>query len=126
MTCKEQINHILRRRIKAIRQTMRHESDLDFCDLGIAFDYVPSDTFNNRRGYYRFQLATQDPQEEFRFFCDNENNITSIEFWLVDWGDGAKRTLRTHDLELLQTVFQHFEDDGSVWFAFDNARTKQA
>jgi len=58
-------------------------------DYGLSLDFVGAGTFNEqRRGFVRFQFSWGGPSEEVRIYADG-----SIEFWFLDWYDGASRTL---------------------------------
>ena len=66
----------------------------DFFDYinnyGLAFDYVEKGTFTDQeRGYFRYQLSWGGGQDEFRIYVDYDKQITHIEYWYLDWGDGA-------------------------------------
>ena len=58
----------------------------------LSFDYVEPNTFNDQtRGYWRLQLSWGGPSDEFRIYTDILNNkIHYIEYWYMDWFDGAK------------------------------------
>ena len=61
-------------------------------ERGLSFDYVEPNTFNDQtRGYWRFQLSWGGPSDEFRIYTDIfTNKIHYIEYWYMDWFDGAK------------------------------------
>ena len=66
----------------------------DFFDYinnyGLAFDYVERGTFTDQdKGYFRYQLSWGGGQDEFRIYVDYDKQITHIEYWYLDWGDGA-------------------------------------
>ena len=66
----------------------------DFYDYinnyGLAFDYVEKGTFTDQeRGYFRYQLSWGGPSDEFRIYVDQDKQITHIDYWFLDWGDGA-------------------------------------
>ena len=66
----------------------------DFFDYinnyGLAFDYVEKGTFTDQeRGYFCFQLSWGGPSDEFRIYVDYDKQITHIDYWFLDWGDGA-------------------------------------
>ena len=66
----------------------------DFFDYvnhyGLCFDYVEKDTFTDQeRGYFRYQLSWGGGQDEFRIYVDYDKQITHIDYWYLDWGDGA-------------------------------------
>jgi hypothetical protein len=59
-------------------------------DIGLDFSFVPSFTFDEQEEhYFRWQLSWGGPSDEFRIYTDNENNINRIEYWYMDWFDGA-------------------------------------
>ena len=71
-----------------------YESYEDFFDYvnqsGLCFDFVSVDTFENQnRGYWRFQMSWGGPSDEFRIYTDDQNQIEYIEYWYMDWFDGA-------------------------------------
>ena len=66
----------------------------DFFDYvnnyGLCFDYVEKGTFTDQdRGYFRYQLSWGGPSDEFRIYVDYDKQITHIDYWFLDWGDGA-------------------------------------
>ena len=66
----------------------------DFYDYinnyGLCFDYVEKGTFTDQeRGYFRYQLSWGGPSDEFRIYVDYDKQITHIDYWFLDWGDGA-------------------------------------
>ena len=66
----------------------------DFYDYinnyGLAFDYVEKGTFTDQeRGYFRYQLSWGGPSDEFRIYVDYDKQITHLDYWFLDWGDGA-------------------------------------
>ena len=87
-----------------------------FNEYGLSFDYVPSDTFEDQdRGYFRYQISYGGPSEEFRFYyCDENLYPYDIEFWYLDWFDGASHTLTGNDKALMNSVFDWFKECGSV------------
>ncbi len=65
-----------------------HQTNLD--EYALCFDYVPANTFADQdSGYFRYQLSYGGPSDEFRYYCDPEYNPIKIEYWHLDWGDGA-------------------------------------
>jgi hypothetical protein len=95
-------------------------------EYGLAFDYVAPNTFNGqRKGYFRYQLSWGGPSDEFRFFAHPilssldsyySNAITrisgweleKIEYWYLDWFDGANKKLTGKNLTLITEIFQSF------------------
>jgi len=57
---------------------------------GLCFDYVEKGTFTDQeRGYFRYQLSWGGPSDEFRIYVDYDKSIDYIEYWYLDWYDGA-------------------------------------
>ena len=78
-------------------------------EYGLAFDYVKADTFTDQEnGYYRWQLSWGGPSDEFRFYVDIEYNLYKLEYWFLDWGDGAHRNPVGSDYALLKEIFECF------------------
>jgi len=93
-----------------------------FWDYGLCFDYVPDGTFSDQdEGYFRYQLSTGGPGDEFRFFVGYDHRPYRVEYWFLDWFDGASRTLYGQDRDLLLDIFATFEEIGSVEKAFEDA-----
>ena len=84
----------------------------DFFDYvnqsGLSFDFVSVDTFKDQeRGYWRFQMSWGGPSDEFRIYTDDQNNIDYIEYWYMDWFDGA--SIRVND-DVIYHICQMFLD----------------
>ena len=59
-------------------------------EYGLCFDKVEPNTFQGQKlGYWRWQLSWGGPSDEFRIFVDEDKNIYKIEYWYMDWFDGA-------------------------------------
>ncbi len=118
-TCKDKVASHLKSRITDLRHLWK-----DFCnedkgiddlghlnEYGLSFDYVKSFTFpNQKRGYFRYQISWGGPSEEFRFYVDERCNPTKIEFWYLDWFDGASINLTGKKYELMEKIFSFFAD----------------
>ena len=77
-----------------------YESYEDFFDYvnqsGLCFDFVEANTFEDQKcGYWRFQMSWGGPSDEFRIYTDYDKNINYIEYWYMDWNDGA--SIRVND-----------------------------
>jgi len=61
---------------------------------GLCFDYIEPGTFNDQKeGYWRWQLSWGGPADEFRVFVNPDKSVHRIEYWYLDWYDGAHVTL---------------------------------
>lgn len=64
-------------------------------EFGLGFDYIPRFMYRHQyTPYWRFQLSCGGPADEFRFFCDDDLNLTRVEYWLYDWFDKAEVIVR--------------------------------
>ncbi|UYL64877.1 MAG: hypothetical protein QIT35_gp81 [Methanophagales virus PBV299] len=110
-SCKKRIGEAYKETIKDIRRVWRaykEQSDEEIYDYGLCFDFVKED---NEEPYFRWQLAWGGPAEEFRFYVGPDFEVYKIEFWFMDWFDGAKITLRGRDYELLAEIWDVFFRD---------------
>lgn len=101
----------------------RYSEDGHLNEYGLAFDYVAPGTFGDqRRGYWRYQLGWGGPSDEFRFYCDEGRRPVRVEYWFLDWFDGAHRTLRAgKDFDLLMNLWSWFDDVGAVEHSYAQA-----
>ena len=75
---------------------------------GLCFDYVDPGTFTDQlEGYWRWQLSWGGPGDEFRIYINPDKSVHRIEYWYMDWYDGAKVTL---DPEKHSDAWSHLED----------------
>lgn len=103
----------------------RHADDLGtFHEYGLSFDYVAAGTFEDQdQGYFRYQISYGGPSDEFRFFCDAERKCYKVQYWFLDWWDGAHRNLRGEDRSLLMEIFDFFDECGSVQAEIEKAQS---
>lgn len=75
-------------------------------EYALSLDYVEPRTFpNQKRGYKRYQISWGGPSEEFRMY----SSPTVIEFWYLDWFDGAKITLdpESNEFKVIRSIMLH-------------------
>ena len=129
-TCKKRINLHLSSRVddlrahkKAMAAGLDETPELGpVYDYGLAFDYVAANTFKDQReGYFRWQLSWGGPSDEFRFYVDAEKRCHRVEYWFLDWFDGAKRKLGGSREELLLYFYNWFRDTGAAEHEFRKA-----
>ena len=106
LTCKERVRDHLKSRIEDLEKLWelwkqdpeKYDEELgNFNEYGLCLDYVAPGTFGDqKRGYLRYQLSWGGPGDEFRFYLDESLNTTRIEYWFLDWFDGASVDV-THD-----------------------------
>jgi hypothetical protein len=58
---------------------------------GLSFDYVEPNTFTDQlEGYWRWQFSWGGPSDELRAYVNKDDSIHRLEYWYLDWFDGAK------------------------------------
>lgn len=113
--CEERIDEELRDEIKRLRKLWKwyHVKDDEYhpteetniYEYGLDFSYVEPETFSDQPiGYWRYQISWGGPSDEFRFFDDGHDGAR-VEYWFLDWFDGAHRILRGTDRELMLEIF---------------------
>ena len=57
----------------------------------LGFDYVEPGTWEDQlEGYYRWQFSWGGPSDELRAYVNLNKSIHRLEYWFMDWHDGAK------------------------------------
>jgi hypothetical protein len=130
-TCEERVEAHLDGRIEALeRLWAMHQEDPDaydedygsLYDYGLCFDYVPLGTFHDQdEPYFRYQISWGGPSDEFRIFVGPDLEPYRIEYWFLDWWDGAHRVLHGDRRELLADIFCWIRESGACEHAMDNA-----
>lgn len=128
-TCENRVSEHLESRLEDLRTLWElyhkdceaYDEDLgNMYEYGLCFDYVAPDTFDDlEEGFFRYQLSTGGPGDEFRIFAQKVNDyrfsVYRVEYWFLDWFDGARRTLYGADRELLEEIFEcFFVDSGTA------------
>lgn len=76
--------------IESVEDYIQYDSLYDYVVSTASWDFVKANTFNDQKvGYYRLQLSWGGPSTEFRVYTDKDLNIDHIEYWYLDWFDGA-------------------------------------
>lgn len=116
-TCAERVQAEYQHEMDKIRKLWRlYQSDPDLSDedygnwndYGLSFDYVPAGTFNDQEfGYWRYQISWGGPSltDEFRFYADTDLKPYRIEYWFMDWFDGASVLVEGEDLALWKEIW---------------------
>jgi len=111
--CIDLVNKNYQSRLKDLREAYNNQNiDLStwLSEYGLNWDYVVPNTFDNQEdGYYRWQLSWGGPSDEFRIYTDNEKNIQSVEYWYLDWFDGASITV--NDEEIINIIIWQLDCD---------------
>mgnify|MGYP006353200869 FL=1 len=93
-------------------------------EYGLSFDYCYST--RNSPGYFRYQLSWGGPSDEFRIYADKRGeyrwNIWKIEYWFMDWFDGAHKTLSGDDFKFMEELITgFFTECGSLDHEYEKA-----
>jgi len=72
-----------------------YDDIFEYCNnTGLSWDFVERETFEGQtRPYFRFQLSWGGPSDEFRIYVNYDQSIDYIEYWYMDWFDGAYITI---------------------------------
>ena len=131
-TCKARINDEYKGRISDIRQlwdAYKQDQEAQVEDLGtwneygLCLDYVAPRTFRDqRRGYLRYQISLGGPSDEFRFYMAEDLTLTRVEYWFLDWFDGAHKTLRSGaDFDMMKEIYEDWVDCQTVEYLIKQA-----
>jgi hypothetical protein len=130
--CKKRLPKELRGRIADLRKLWalyRDDSEAHYEDIGhiheygLGFDYVARDTFTEQKeGYFRYQLSWGGPSDEFRIFVNPDFSAHRIEYWFLNWFDGAHVVLDGENLKLLEDIYSGlFRDSGMAEMQYAHA-----
>ncbi len=132
LTCKDKVRAELRKEIDIYLRPLfesyqrGEETTPDgqsFYEHGLGFDYVSAGTFDGQKeGYFRYQISYGGPSDEFRFYTDAGLSLHRVEYCFMDWFDGANVVLKGKNFELLEEIFNHFKDCGTVEHEFNKAQ----
>lgn len=82
-----------------------------FNEYALDFSYVASNTFSDQpMGYARYQISYGGPSTEIRFYCDAERKPFRVEYWYLDWFDGASVDITDHPVTALLQSELGFDD----------------
>ncbi len=68
-----------------------YDDIFEYCNnTALSWDFVERETFEGQtKPYFRFQLSWGGPSDEFRIYVNCDQSIDYIEYWYMDWFDGA-------------------------------------
>ena len=128
LSCEERIDAELADELATLRRLldMYYEDCEAYTDDGdsfeshaLSFDFVAPRTFTDQEEeYFRYQISWGGPSDEFRFFVSDNLAIPDrVEYWYMDWFDGAHRVLTGEDEDLLLEVYEfYFEINGTEMY----------
>ena len=81
------------------RWTTRAEDLEDPEYEALGFDYVEPHTFEKQpEGYWRWQFSWGGPSDELRGYVNEHKELHRLEYWYMDWMDGAKLEVQRDQL----------------------------
>lgn len=126
-SCEERIDQSLGGTLTDLRRLwkdyQRGEDEEGIHEYGLSLDYVAPGTFEEQdEGYLRYQLSWGGPSTEFRiYFSPGASRPYRVEYWYLNWFDGASRTMRGEDFEFLTELFDWWNSMGMVDQALEDA-----
>jgi len=120
---KVNVSRAMRKRIHDLHQLwIAHHQGYDkpddvgtLRDCCLSFDYVAPGTFDDQReGYFRYQISWGGPSDEFRFFVNLDLSCHRVEYWYLDWLDGALVTPTEGERSFLIELWEWFRETGTV------------
>lgn len=131
-TCEQRVRQELKKEIATLKNLWQsycdgeefcEAEDTNICEYGLCFDYVEEDTFTDQsEAYFRYQISYGGPSDEFRFFVNPDFSVERVEYWFLDWFDGAYINLSGEELILLKEIFDWFKECGTVQSEYDKKR----
>ena len=97
--------------IDAVEDYLQYDSLFDYVNMtALSWDFVEANSFNDQKvGYYRLQLSYGGPSTEFRVYTDKDLNIDRIEYWYLDWFDGASLVVDSSNSIVVDLIEQFLE-----------------
>ena len=121
--CKDRVREEWKSRREALEAIMdsedkgeEHKDYGPFNEYGLCFDYVPTGTWkDDPEAYWRYQMSWGGPSDEIRFYSSDGKTCYKIEYWFLDWFDGAHLDIKRE--KIAQRVWDWLVGAGSVEYA---------
>ncbi len=116
LKCSERIESSFLSRREDLEQVLECKGDFSHCEdtiealneFSLCFDYVEHEE-EDKKDFWRFQISWGGPSEEFRIFTDGqEGPIEKIEYWFLDWFDGASKDVTQENINEKWTLKDFF------------------
>ena len=87
---------------------LTNEEGAQLHEHGLWFDFVEPNTFDDQPdGYWRYQMSWGGPADEIRYHLDGDRSHgLKVEYWYLNWFDGASVHLTGDDKDLAMWVFE--------------------
>jgi len=130
-TCAERVTEHMESRLEDLqkfyqaaqegKEEVKNLGNVD--EYGLCFDYIPAETYKNQdEGYFSWQLSWGGPSDEFRIFVDASLHCHRIEYWFLDWFDGAHIVLTGKDRKLVDYFVDRFRELDVMTSAIERAK----
>lgn len=93
LNCEKRVDEEMKGRLSDVHKLQTgYASDEIDREYSFNAEYVAPNTFDDQpEGYFRYQMSWGGPSDEFRFFVNPDLSCHRIEYWFLDWIDGAHR-----------------------------------
>jgi hypothetical protein len=114
--CKDRVEDHKIMRMADLKQFMEADDntveDQHVSEYHLCFDWVEPNTFEDQpEGYHKYQISWGGPSEEIRYYYSKLSPANGsiglpvkVEFWLLDWFDGASVELKGDDLAVAMWI----------------------
>jgi len=124
-TCEQIIDGELKSRIQDLRLLWAsYKRGEEWCkevesylpEYGLDFSYTAPNTFRDQaEGYCVYLLSCGGPQDEFRFYPPvSDYDAWRVEYWYLNWYDGAHRVLLGERRRLLIELLEFYDGAGLI------------
>ena len=90
-----------------------------FSEYGLSWTYNEPEDGSN--GFYCYLMSWGGPSDELRFYADIRGQCHVIEYWYMDWFDGAKHVVT--DDEAAKAVASYFAECEAFESAYNEAQS---
>ena len=118
LTCEQRVDDALQNELSNLKILWElecegneeyHEDLGTLNEYGLCFDYVEPGTYDEQaEGYYRYQLSYGGPSDEFRVYVNEYKQIHRVEYWFLDWFDGASRRVNKEAAPELYELLDYY------------------
>ena len=119
--CEDRIQKSLEGRMNVLKRLMEcndpteYVYDEDGVELGcfeyyhLEFVYVEPMTYDKQPfGYWRYLISTGGPHDEIRYITGSDGNVVEMQYWFLDWFDGACIVLEGEYERIAQRIYDYF------------------
>lgn len=99
--CKDLVNKEFEQTFLSLKNAICND---ELCEFGLCYDY----TENANDKYIRYLMSYGGPSDELRFYVNRNGKVQMIEYWYMDWYDGAKITIvpNSEEWKIAKIIFE--------------------